>query len=434
MIAGAGNAAGYVAREFVQRGQGKELALVGEESVAPYERPALTKAFLWPTKPARLPGFHTCAGEGNEKQTDQWYSDNNVAALFGETITSADLSKQQLTTDAGRNVHYETLVIATGASAAKLPQSIGGTLNNVHYIRNHEDALNVYGAIQQSKKAAVVGGGYIGIETACALGAWGVPTRMAFPEPHIMPRLFPKDVAEHYENLLESKGVAVKPHSKVKELVGDSNGNLCALRLEDGEEYECDTAIVGVGAKPRLEPFEGQVEIADTAAGKGVKVDGHFRATGENIPPGSVYAIGDVSAFPLKMENNEIARTEHVLHARESAKAAAKTILGDDVPEYDYLPFFYSRAFEHPGSERPIAWVFYGLQKGTPVTVGKFDPKLASFWIDESDSKLYGVFLESGSDEQKKALPAIARKQPTVDKSAIANAGSVDDALAAIGV
>jgi monodehydroascorbate reductase (NADH) len=433
VVAGAGTAAGYVAREFAKRGRGSELALVGEESVPPYERPALSKAFLFPSKPARLPGFHTCVGEGDAKQDETWYSDNSITALFGELIHSADLSKRTLTTTSGRHVEYETLVIATGSSAAKLPSSIGGNLNNVHYIRNHDDALNMYSSLEKSKQAAVVGGGYIGIESACALGAWQIPSRMAFPEPHLMARLFPQSIAEKYERLLESKGITVKPHSKVKELVGDSDGNLCLLRLESGEDVECDTAIVGVGAKPRLEPFTDQLQLEQG----GFKVDSRFRASGaegKDIPPNSVYAIGDVAAFPLKMAGNEYTRNEHVLHARESAKSAAQHTLGEDPGEYDYLPSFYSRGFEHPGSDSPIAWVFYGLQEGSPITVGNFNPKLAAFWVGDTDNKLYGIMLESGSNAQKKALPNIARKQPQVDKDTIKNAKDVNEALSAIGV
>ena len=124
---------------------------------------------------------------------------------------------------------------------------------------------------------------------------------------------------------------------------------------------------------------------------------------------------------------------------------------------YDYLPYFYSRVFEYEGSTRKVWWQFYGdngsiLQRkqifflfhslvfhflkqthhhvfllhavGDTIEVGKFDPKIATFWIDSgnylsnssatlccitfllihqvlkhADSRLKGIFLESGNPE-----------------------------------
>jgi monodehydroascorbate reductase (NADH) len=78
---------------------------------------------------------------------------------------------------------------------------------------------------------------------------------------------------------------------------------------------------------------------------------------------------------------------EHVAHARASAAHAAKAVLDPSSAEaYDYLPYFYSRVFEHAGSERKVAWVFYGAQPegAEVVVVGELRPKLFAAWIDPS--------------------------------------------------
>ena len=69
---------------------------------------------------------------------------------------------------------------------------------------------------------------------------------------------------------------------------------------------------------------------------------------------------------------------EHVANARSSAAQAVSTLLSpkEDGTAYSYIPFFYSRMFEHPGSERKVSWQFYGLSKGEVTTVGDFEPKL----------------------------------------------------------
>ncbi|PKU84584.1 Monodehydroascorbate reductase [Dendrobium catenatum] len=122
----------------------------------------------------------------------------------------------------------------------------------------------------------------------------------------------------------------------------------------------------------------------------------------------SVYAVGDVATFPLKLYK-ELRRVEHVDHSRKSAEQAVKASeAGQTVDEYDYLPYFYSRAFD-------LSWQFYGDNAGDAVLFGDNNPlsakpKFGSYWI--KDGKVVGAFLESGSPEENKAIAEIARLQP----------------------
>jgi len=177
--------------------------------------------------------------------------------------------------------------------------------------------------------------------------------------------------------------------------------------------------IVGIGAKPVVGPFEA---VGVNPEVGGIEVDSLFRTS---VP--GIFAIGDVAAFPLKMYNR-IARVEHVDHARKSAHHCVETLLTSQTKAYDYLPYFYSRVFEYEGSSRKVWWQFYGDNVGETVEVGNFDPKVATFWID-SDSRLKGVFLESGTSEEFSLLPQLAKSQPIVDKSKLQAAASVEDAL-----
>ncbi|MFS7956274.1 putative monodehydroascorbate reductase (NADH) [Helianthus anomalus] len=82
VILGGGVAAGYAALEFTKKGVSNgELCIISEEpflarKVAPYERPALSKGFLLPEAPARLPAFHTCVGANEERLTPKWYKEH----------------------------------------------------------------------------------------------------------------------------------------------------------------------------------------------------------------------------------------------------------------------------------------------------------------------------------------------------------------------
>ncbi|XP_047972913.1 monodehydroascorbate reductase, chloroplastic/mitochondrial [Salvia hispanica] len=421
VIVGGGNSAGYAARTFVEHGlaDGK-LCIISKEAHAPYERPALTKGYLFPLdkKPARLPGFHTCVGSGGERQTPEWYNEKGIEMIYEDPVTNIDVEKQTLKTNSGKLVKYGALIIATGCTASRFPDKIGGNLGGVHYIRDVADANSLISSLEKAKKVVVVGGGYIGMEVAAAAVGWKLDTTIIFPEDHLMTRLFTPSLGRKYEELYQDYGVKFVKGASIEHLEAGSDGRVVGVKLGNGSTIEADTVVIGIGAKPAVGPFES---IGLNSSVGGIQVDGQFRT---NVP--GIFAIGDVAAFPLKMYNR-IARVEHVDHARRSAKHCVQSLLTAHTATYDYLPSFYSRVFEYEGSQRKVWWQFYGDNVGETVEIGNFDPKVATFWIDSG--KLKGVFLESGSPEEFQLLPKLARSQPSVDIAKLQNASSVEEAL-----
>ncbi|TQD78283.1 hypothetical protein C1H46_036169 [Malus baccata] len=134
---GGGVSAEYAAREVAKQGfKPGELAVISKEAVAPYERPALSKAYLFPESPARLPGFHVCIGSGGERLLPDWYKEKGIELILNTEIVNADLPEK-------------TLVSGSRESFKEI-----------------DDADKLYEAIKAKKngKAAIVGGGYIGLE------------------------------------------------------------------------------------------------------------------------------------------------------------------------------------------------------------------------------------------------------------------------------
>lgn len=162
VVLGAGNAAGYVAKEFVERGIGAdELCLVGEEPVLPYERPALSKAFLFNDK-VRLPGFHTSVGGGGERQNAEWYAEKGIVTMLGERVDSVDIASRTLRTANDNTITAsESLILATGAAPIYLSKVDGADLDGIYYLRDNDQALKLYDALQaaKGKTVVVVGGG-----------------------------------------------------------------------------------------------------------------------------------------------------------------------------------------------------------------------------------------------------------------------------------
>lgn len=99
IVLGGGNASGYAAEQFMKKGVKKnELCVISDEPYVAYERPALSKAYLSPAKPARLPGFHTCVGGGGERQTPEWYKEKGIEYMVNTKVTAADIKTHTLTT------------------------------------------------------------------------------------------------------------------------------------------------------------------------------------------------------------------------------------------------------------------------------------------------------------------------------------------------
>lgn len=410
VILGGGVAAGYAAREFSRQGLNPgDLAIISKESVAPYERPALSKAYLYPQGTARLPGFHVCVGSGGERMLPEWYPDHGIELILNTEIVEADLTSKILTSSSGEKFKYQILIIATGSTVIRLSDFgvQGADAKNIFYLREIDDADKLVAAIKEKEngKAVIVGGGYIGLELGAALRVNNINVTMVYPEPWCMPRLFTAGIAAFYEGYYAAKGINIVKGTVAAGFGADANGEVSDVRLKDGRVLEADIVVVGVGGRPLTKLFKGQLEEEKG----GIKTDGFFKT---NLP--DVYAVGDVATFPLKLFN-EMRRVEHVDHARKSAEQAVRALKASEegkvIDEYDYLPYFYSRAFN-------LSWQFYGDNVGETVLFGDNDPsstnaKFGTYWIN--DGKIVGVFLENGTAEENKAIERVARLQPLVE-------------------
>ncbi|KAF5750490.1 monodehydroascorbate reductase [Tripterygium wilfordii] len=410
LILGGGVAAGYAAREFAKQGiKHGELAIISKELVAPYERPALSKAYLFLVGTARLPGFHVCVGSGGERLLPEWYKEKGIELILGTEIVKADLAAKTLVSAAGQTFEYHNLIIATGSTVIRLSDFgvQGANAKNIFYLREIDDADKLVEAIKAKKngKAVIVGGGYIGLELSAALKINDLDVTMVYPEPWCMPRLFTAGIAEFYEGYYANKGIKIIKGTVAVGFTADSSGEVKEVQLKDGRVLEADIVVVGVGGRPLTTLFKGSVEEEKG----GIKTDSYFKTS---VP--DVYAVGDVATFPMKLYN-EIRRVEHVDHARKSAEQAVKAIKakeeGKQIDEYDYLPFFYSRAFD-------LSWQFYGDNVGDTVLFGDNSPtspkpKFGSFWV--KDGQVVGAFLEGGSPDENQAIAKVARLKPSVN-------------------
>eukprot|EP00252_Welwitschia_mirabilis_P007734 TRINITY_DN193_c0_g1_i1.p1 TRINITY_DN193_c0_g1~~TRINITY_DN193_c0_g1_i1.p1 ORF type:complete len:483 (-),score=98.65 TRINITY_DN193_c0_g1_i1:286-1734(-) len=411
VILGGGVSAGYAALEFVTLGvRPGDLCIISAETVAPYERPALSKGFLLAEGPARIPSFHTCVGTNRERLTPKWYKEHGIELILGTYVKSVDLKHRMLRTASGEIIIYKILIIATGATVLRLEEFgvSGADARNICYLRDLEDAMKLVDVMKSccGGKAVVIGGGYIGMECAAALVNNKIDVIMVFPEQHCMARLFTPEIAAYYENYYKNKGIKFIKGTVMSSFESDSEGKVTAVNLKDGTHLVADMVVVGIGIKPNTELFENQLTIEKG----GIKVNYKMQTSHK-----FTYAVGDVVAFPLK-HSGEIRRLEHVDFARKSAQHAVKAIMSSNrIHDLDYLPYFYSRVFT-------LSWQFFGDNNGRVFHFGDHGVgKFGAFWVDKGH--LVGAFLEGGDRDEYNALANAVRCRAAINNFSILSNG-----------
>ncbi|KAJ0053013.1 hypothetical protein Pint_02734 [Pistacia integerrima] len=332
----------------------------------------------------------------------KWHNFLGIELVLGTRVKSADVRRQTLLTAAGETISYKILIVATGARALKLEEFgvSGSDAENVCYLRDLADANRIADVMQSSVggNAVVIGGGYIGMECAASLVINKINVTMVFPEAHCMARLFTPKIASYYEDYYTSKGVKFIKGTVLSSFDIDSNGKVVAVNLRDGSRLPADMVVVGIGIRPNTSLFEGQLTLEKG----GIKVNGRLQSSNS-----SIYAVGDVAAFPLKIFG-EIRRLEHVDSARKSARHAVSAIMEPDkTGEFNYLPFFYSRVFA-------LSWQFYGDNAGEVVHYGDFSGNtFGAYWV--SKGHLVGSFLEGGTKEEYEAIAKATSLKPAIE-------------------
>lgn len=323
VILGAGHAGGSAAAYLRQYGFEGPITLVGEEPIAPYQRPPLSKAWL--------------KGEAGAEElmlkNESWYAENGCRLLLGVTGERIDRAAKTVTLSTGETVPYDVLIIATGARARKLPIP-GADLEGVLELRTAADAEALKAALGPGKRLAVIGGGYVGLEAAASARALGADVVIVEKETRCLARVACEPLSSFFQDYHGKHGVEFELSAGVEAFEG-KDGRITGVRLADGRVIACDTALVGVGA---IANDEIAREAGLPCVG-GVVVDLEARTSDP-----AIFAIGDVTHRPLPLYGREF-RLESVPNALEQAKQAASAIAGRPQPNPE-VPWFWSDQYD----------------------------------------------------------------------------------------
>jgi NADPH-dependent 2,4-dienoyl-CoA reductase/sulfur reductase-like enzyme/rhodanese-related sulfurtransferase len=214
----------------------------------------------------------------------------DIEAKVNTEVTAIDpknhsVSFRNLATGEAGSLTYDKLVIATG-SVPRLPPVPGVELAGITTLQSMKDAdfLRKITDEGKIKKAVVIGGGLIGIETCEALQLAGIEITVIELLPQLLTFL-DMELAKLVENHVKSKGANVITDKGIAEFLGE-NGKLMAVKLQNGTELPCELAVVAIGVRPNIKlAKDAGLKIGELG---GIDVDGFMQTSDPDI-----YAVGD---------------------------------------------------------------------------------------------------------------------------------------------
>lgn len=318
LILGAGQAGGRAAEALRKAGFAGAVCLIGDEEEPPYERPPLSKSVLLGEKPP----------DSTRLLPPAFYAEHRIELLTNTRAVAIDPAARRLALADGRRLAYDKLLIATGGRVRVL-RGAAVDRPGIHYLRTIADAVAFGAALRQSKRLAVIGGGFLGLEAAASAAKLGLAVVVLEAERHLLDRAMAPAIAEAVLALHRAKGVDVRLGARVSEVGGD--GRIEWLRLDDGSRLEADLVLVAIGILPNSElAAEAGIKVGD-----GIVVD----ELGQSSAAG-VYAVGDVSYHPNPILGRSH-RLESWQNAQNQAIAVARGIAGTPSP-YAEVPWFWS--------------------------------------------------------------------------------------------
>lgn len=351
-IVGAGHGGAQAAIQLRQLGFAGSIGLIGAEAELPYERPPLSKDYL--------------AGEKQFERMlvrpEAFWAEREIAFVPGTTVAALDPSAKLLIAKEGARIGYGQLIWAAGGAPRRLGCE-GGDLAGVHVVRSKADVDSIRAGLGGVRRVAVVGGGYIGLETAAVLRKLGKEVVLLEALDRVLARVAGAEISRFYEAEHRAHGVDVRLGAFVAAILGEQ-GRVEGVRLEDGATLDAEMVIVGIGVDAAVAPL-----LATGAAGaNGVNVDAFCRTS---LP--DVYAVGDCAAHENSFAGGLRLRVESVQNAHDQAATAAKAIVGRPEP-YQAVPWFWSNQYD-------LRLQTVGLSVGHDSTVVRGRPEERSFSV-----------------------------------------------------
>jgi nitrite reductase (NADH) large subunit len=399
VVVGGGIAGQTVCEAVRERDREVPLALLSAEPFFPYNRVNLSE-LLAPDAPAGDLGHL-------QLRPAEWYEDNRVELTRGCSVAGVDAAARTLRLSDGTLRSFRRLVLATG-SEPLLPSIPGIDLENVHAYRRPQDCAAIREAARDAGRAAVIGGGLLGLEAARGIQAQGCPVTIVHLMNRLMERQLDAGAARMLLPAMEELDIAVILERETERLIGDAHGRVRAVRFVDGEELEAALVVVSIGIRPQISLALSGGLTCD----RGIVVDDRMRTSAADV-----VAVG------------ECAQHNGVVHGLvapiyEQARVAADTLLDREGRDYR-------------GS---VSWARLKVAEIDLVSIGSMEAGDGALTSDEStrtyrrlavsDGRITGAILLGDTRGTEALLDAVrtaeAVPDPLARLAALALAGPSD--------
>lgn len=244
-----------------------------------------------------------------------WYTENRIQLHTGDAVNRIDTTNRQVISESGVVAGYDVLIIATGSNPFMLPLP-GANKEGVIGFRDIRDCNLMMEASRKYKRAAVIGGGLLGLEAARGLLHLGMDVSVIHLNPYLMERQLDEPSALMLQKELEGQGMKFLMQKQTASIIGGRRAE--GLQFADDSVLAVDLIVMAVGIKPNVELAKSSgIEV-----GRGIIVNDYLET---NVA--GIYAVGECA------EHRGIAYGL-VAPLYEQGSVLAKRLAGLDAPGY----------------------------------------------------------------------------------------------------
>ncbi|MGL6025342.1 MAG: FAD-dependent oxidoreductase [Cetobacterium sp.] len=274
IIIGGGIAALSAAKAIKEHSEKSNVIILSNEKEYPYYRTLLSEMI----------------GEDISRnkfliKPEEWYKDKGIHIKLNIGVEEIIPDEKRIRTFDDEYINYDKLIIATGARS--MIPSIGNSyLEGIFTVRNEKDVEKIKKYCVGKRKAVVIGGGILGLESACGLQKLGMDVSVVEVMQRILPRQLDEEGSKLFESCIVNSKIKLYKNSKAERFLG--NERVEGIYLESGELIDAEIVIINSGIIPNKE----LAHSAEIKFNRGIVVDDEMKTSEEFI-----YACGDVAEY-----------------------------------------------------------------------------------------------------------------------------------------
>ncbi|MBA1148788.1 NAD(P)/FAD-dependent oxidoreductase [Ectothiorhodospiraceae bacterium WFHF3C12] len=179
-----------------------------------------------------------------------WYADNGISLYTGDPVKHINRRSRVVVAESGMEVPYDRLLLATGSKPFVIPVP-GHDLPGVVTFRDIGDVNAMLEASRKYRRAAVIGGGLLGLEAANGLMKQGMDVTVIHLMDSLMERQLDKPAADLLRQSLIERGLDFRMQAQTESILGKRRVE--GIRFADGTEIDADLVVMAAGIKPNVD-------------------------------------------------------------------------------------------------------------------------------------------------------------------------------------